>query len=154
MALRFLMMLLVVSLVGCASTQSQNMNAQMQMRIGELEKQVTMKDEEVKSLQEEVRELSYNVDRLNGQVRRDSGSRSSTSSSKSSGKTDDILRVSVSPETVQKALQGAGVYDGAIDGKLGARTRDAISRFQKDHGLKADGVIGQQAWTELKTYLK
>lgn len=154
MALRFLLVLLLAGLSGCASTQSQNASAQLQMRMGELEKQVEMKDEEVKNLQEQVRELSYNVDRLNSQVRKEYGSTRGSSTSRASGKEDDVLRVDVSGEKVQTALANAGFYKGSIDGKLGAKTREAISLFQKDHGLKADGVIGQRTWTELKVYLK
>jgi len=150
-ALRILLVLLLAGLTGCAS--SQNMNSQMQVRVGELERQISMKDEEIKNLQEEVRELSYNVDRLNSQVRKEYGTRS-TVAAKADAKAGDVLRVDVSGTKVQEALQSAGYYKGNIDGKLGAKTREAISQFQKDHGLKADGVIGQKTWTELKTYLK
>ncbi len=154
MALRLLLVVLLAGLAGCASTQTQNSVAQMQMRMGELEKQVEMKDEEVKNLQEQVRELSYNVDRLNSQTRKEYGSSRSSSTTKVSGKDEDVLHVDVSGEKVQTALANAGYYKGAVDGKLGAKTRDAIGQFQKDHGLKADGVIGKRTWAELKTYLK
>jgi len=55
---------------------------------------------------------------------------------------------------VQKALKKAGYYNGAIDGKVGPGTRDAIAAFQKDNGLKADGVCGRGTWAKLKSYLE
>jgi murein L,D-transpeptidase YcbB/YkuD len=150
--IRILMVFLLVALTGCASTQSKNMTAQLQMRVGEMEKQIEMQNEEMSNLQEEVRELSYNIDRLGSTVRKEPLARSS-SGSRTSVKDGEIIRVGVSGESVQKALKNAGYYQGNIDGKIGAKTQDAISQFQKDHGLKADGLVGRQTWTELKTYL-
>lgn len=55
---------------------------------------------------------------------------------------------------IQKALKKAGYYNGALDGKIGPGTRDAIRAFQKDNGLHADGVCGRQTWSKLKSYLE
>ena len=55
---------------------------------------------------------------------------------------------------IQKALKKAGYYNGAIDGKVGPGTRDAIAAFQKDNGLSADGVCGRGTWAKLKSYLE
>jgi outer membrane murein-binding lipoprotein Lpp len=55
---------------------------------------------------------------------------------------------------IQKALKKAGYYNGAIDGKVGPGTRDAISAFQRDNGLTADGVCGRGTWAKLKSYLE
>lgn len=55
---------------------------------------------------------------------------------------------------IQKALKKAGYYSGAIDGKVGPATRDAIAAFQKDNGLTADGVCGRGTWAKLKSYLE
>ena len=65
-----------------------------------------------------------------------------------------IVRVRVSPEKIQRALQAAGVYTGPVDGKIGSGTKEAIIEFQKSHGLKADGVLGKKTWDELKQFLK
>lgn len=35
------------------------------------------------------------------------------------------------------------------DGQFGAQTEKAVKAFQKDHGLKADGIIGPDTWTAL-----
>lgn len=44
---------------------------------------------------------------------------------------------------VQEMLRDLGYYNGSIDGIYGRKTRRAVIRFQKDHGLKADGVVGK-----------
>lgn len=63
-------------------------------------------------------------------------------------------RSSGAPATqIQKALKNAGYYRGPIDGKIGAKTREAITKFQKDNGLKPDGKVGRMTWSELKPYL-
>ena len=60
----------------------------------------------------------------------------------------------VKPSTrdIQQALKNSGFYQGSIDGKMGPLTRDAIREFQRIHGLKDDGVVGKQTWTQLSTY--
>lgn len=55
---------------------------------------------------------------------------------------------------IQRALKKAGYYNGAIDGKVGPGTRDAIAAFQKDNGLTTDGVCGRGTWAKLKSYLE
>jgi peptidoglycan hydrolase-like protein with peptidoglycan-binding domain len=42
---------------------------------------------------------------------------------------------------VQVALQKAGYEPGPIDGVFGPSTREAISRYQRDHGLDVTGNI-------------
>ena len=54
---------------------------------------------------------------------------------------------------IQQALKNAGYYDGTVDGKIGPGTRDAVKAFQRDNGLKPDGVVGRQTWGKLKTHL-
>lgn len=43
-------------------------------------------------------------------------------------------------EDVQTALRQAGYDPGPVDGIAGPRTRDAISAYQLDNGLSADGM--------------
>ena len=54
---------------------------------------------------------------------------------------------------VQTALKNAGFYTGAIDGKIGPKTKSAVIEFQKAKGLKADGKVGPKTWAELEKYL-
>jgi peptidoglycan hydrolase-like protein with peptidoglycan-binding domain len=55
---------------------------------------------------------------------------------------------------IQTALKNAGFDPGAIDGKIGPRTQQAIKEFQRAKGLKVDGVVGPRTWGELEEYLK
>ena len=57
-----------------------------------------------------------------------------------------------STKEIQQALKHAGFYQGAIDGKLGPQTREAIREFQRVHGLKDDGIVGKQTWAKLGSY--
>lgn len=56
-------------------------------------------------------------------------------------------------EEIQTALKNAGYYAGAIDGKLGPRSKKAIENFQKDNGLVVDGKVGPKTWAKLQPYL-
>ena len=42
---------------------------------------------------------------------------------------------------VQAALAQAGYYRGAIDGSLGPATRNALRRYQRNHGLDVNGQV-------------
>lgn len=53
---------------------------------------------------------------------------------------------------IQKALKNAGYYQGALDGKVGSKTKQAIRNFQKDNGLNPDGVCGRQTWSRLQSF--
>lgn len=54
---------------------------------------------------------------------------------------------------IQTALQAIGLYQGAIDGKAGPLTTQAIVQFQEAHQLMADGKVGPKTWALLKPYL-
>ena len=54
---------------------------------------------------------------------------------------------------IQRALQNAGFYKGALDGKIGPKTREAVRQFQQVNGLKVDGVVGKETWSRLSAYL-
>lgn len=51
----------------------------------------------------------------------------------------------------QKALiaKGYSCGNGGADGQFGDGTKDAVMRFQKAHGLKADGIIGKDTCGKL-----
>ena len=57
------------------------------------------------------------------------------------------------PKEIQSALKNAGYYKGAIDGKVGPKTRKAIEDFQKDNGLEVDGKVGRRTWEALSKHL-
>ncbi|MFZ5800036.1 MAG: peptidoglycan-binding domain-containing protein [Candidatus Omnitrophota bacterium] len=56
-------------------------------------------------------------------------------------------------EDIQTALKNTGYYTGAIDGKLGPKSKKAIESFQNDNGLKVDGKVGPRTWEKLKAHL-
>lgn len=53
---------------------------------------------------------------------------------------------------VQEALQSLGYKFGKADGVYGPRTRTAVSRFQRAHDLKEDGLVGDQVRAQLAEY--
>ncbi|MFH0763583.1 MAG: peptidoglycan-binding domain-containing protein [Candidatus Omnitrophota bacterium] len=61
--------------------------------------------------------------------------------------------MAVRNKDIQKALKNAGFYIGAIDGKVGPKTKNAILEFQRAKGLKVDGKVGPKTWAELERYL-
>jgi murein L,D-transpeptidase YcbB/YkuD len=61
--------------------------------------------------------------------------------------------VNMSKRDIQRALRKAGYYHGAIDGKLGRKSRNAIQEFQREHGLKVDGIAGPQTQKALIRYM-
>ena len=55
---------------------------------------------------------------------------------------------------IQRALKNAGFDPGAVDGKMGPRTQQAIKEFQRAKGLKVDGNVGAKTWRELGKHLE
>ncbi|MGP4079628.1 cell wall hydrolase [Pseudalkalibacillus sp. R45] len=50
---------------------------------------------------------------------------------------------------VQHRLQQLGFYKDKVDGVFGSTTKDAVIRFQKANGIKADGVAGNGTFAKL-----
>lgn len=66
----------------------------------------------------------------------------SSAAAPASQASDVVLRV-------QRSLRDRGYYQGPIDGISGPLTRGAVERFQRDRGLRVDGVIGQETLSAL-----
>jgi len=47
---------------------------------------------------------------------------------------------------LQSKLESLGYVVGPIDGIFGPLTERAVKNFQKDHGLKVDGIVGQETY--------
>jgi hypothetical protein len=94
---------------------------------------------------------SYNYDTLKNDTEKIDFEE--TSSARTYNK-KDASNVSLTPKQIQRALKNAGYYQGQIDGKIGPRTQEAIRKFQKAKGLKADGIVGRKTSAELNRYLK
>ena len=52
-------------------------------------------------------------------------------------------------EKLQRLLGEKG-YQVGVDGVFGQATDDAVRKFQKENGLAADGIVGQQTWELLE----
>ena len=155
---------LVVLLAGCATTQPPREMSNLHVKYTQLDRRIKAKEQKIEELESKVRELSDKLESLEAfsmggsldgnMVIMEKGTSQGTSAVKSKSVKDDIIRVSATKKEVQQALKNAGYYQGAIDGKIGQRTKDGIIEFQKDHGLVIDGIIGQKTWTELKSYIE
>lgn len=44
---------------------------------------------------------------------------------------------------------GYDIGPHGVDGDFGADTEAAVLRFQREHGLKADGIVGRETWSGL-----
>lgn len=51
---------------------------------------------------------------------------------------------------LQSKLVQLGYVVGKVDGKFGSKTEVAVKNFQRDHGLRVDGLAGTQTIKELK----
>mgnify|MGYP002407518143 CR=1 FL=1 len=50
---------------------------------------------------------------------------------------------------VQTRLKNWGYLEGSVDGVFGAKTYDAVIKFQKKNGIKADGTVGSKTFAAL-----
>jgi len=157
MVLRLIVgMVLIGSLTGCATAQKPTATNQMQIRMTQMERQLEDQDRDIAELKYAVEGLAKGIQKLVNSIMSQKSSKTASAHrlKASSSGSEGILRVSVTPQEVQKALKNSGYYDGAIGGKLGPDSQSAIKAFQKDHDLKNDGIIGKKTWTELKNYLQ
>jgi peptidoglycan hydrolase-like protein with peptidoglycan-binding domain len=51
----------------------------------------------------------------------------------------------------QQALKQKGLYGGPLDGKIGPETRNAISRFQQQNGLKQSAQLDDETLSDLQS---
>ena len=63
-----------------------------------------------------------------------------------------ILKGKLNIKQLQQTLKVAGFDPGAIDGKVGPKTKEAIMAFQKKHQLKVDGKVGFKTLSALVAY--
>ena len=50
---------------------------------------------------------------------------------------------------LQEKLTALGYYGGPISGNFLGNTRNAVKAFQKQNGLKVDGVVGEETWNAI-----
>lgn len=135
---------LCVALSGCATGRKQSSVEVQGLRnqISVLEEQLQAKNDEISSLK----------DALAKQEPIEEGF---TATAKRSSKKKIIGEVKSrpNPTQIQTALSNAGFDCGAIDGRMGRQTREAIRAFQAAHGLAVDGRVGKNTWNLLREYL-
>lgn len=51
---------------------------------------------------------------------------------------------------LQYRLKTLGYFSPDVTTYFGTKTLDSLTRFQKDYGLKADGIAGTETWKQLK----
>ena len=80
-----------------------------------------------------------------------SGSSSGSSSGTSTGLTRTLRRGYTGDDViaVQERLKELGYYTGSIDGVYGSGSIAAATAFQKNNGLKVDGLTGQSTYAAL-----
>lgn len=52
---------------------------------------------------------------------------------------------------LQGDLRGLGYRPGRADGLFGPRTEHAVRRFQREHGLVVDGIVGPKSLAALRS---
>jgi len=136
-----LVIAVIITLSGCATGRKQaDLEIQgLKNQVSALETQVQDKDKEILALREA---LSKTTEDKYAKVKSEEGYTESL---------ETKFRPSV--KQIQIALKNAGYNPGAIDGKMGRQTRDAIKAFQRANNLVADGHVGKRTWSLLKEYL-
>lgn len=157
-----LMIVLVATLAvgGCATTQTKvSLVNELQGQVSELSTRVEAQEKEIVDLKYSLKEMGDKVEAKEWEnAEEKSAAIAKTSSTavvkvSTNKESSSVIKVNATAEQVQKALKNAGVYDGVVDGKIGSKTKASIAEFQKQHNLRADGVIGQKTWNEMKQYL-
>jgi peptidoglycan hydrolase-like protein with peptidoglycan-binding domain len=131
---------LALLLAGCATTgknMSTQTKQQLQEQVQELQDRIVFLEEEVQGKDREISELENEF--------------GNTPNTKQKIESTPAKQLSV--RQIQTALKNAGFYKGVVDGKLGTQTKSAIKQFQREHGLKADGIVGRRTTIELNKYL-
>ena len=133
----FVVFLTLTFITGCATTRAKRPDP-----VTDLNNQVTQLQSEVQQKDLEIQELQSQLESYKQAV----GTTSSYSGNRV-GKKSKIIKVSgVSTVDVQNALKRAGYDPGPIDGAAGHKTKSSIKQFQRDHGLTADGIVGEKTW--------
>ena len=147
----------LVLLAGLAALASGCAGAGTRQELARLDSQVGLLEERVGQLERTgaagyssaaVPEAAPEASALTG----DAGMTATPAKRRASSTSSTKRSVKPSTREIQQALKNAGFYQGAMDGKMGPMTRDAIKEFQRINGLPDDGVVGRRTWGKLKAY--
>jgi murein L,D-transpeptidase YcbB/YkuD len=122
----------MILLNGCASGRRQS-----DMEIQSLRNQITLLESQAQSKEEELSSLRGILNKPEAQR-------------------EAIVEPWTRPKArdIQAALLNAGYNPGAVDGRIGRQTKEAIRAFQKANNLSADGKVGKKTWELLRGYLE
>lgn len=90
-------------------------------------------------------------------LKKGSSSSSSSSSKSSKSSSSSLLKQGSRGKEVkdlQQTLKKRGYYVGNVDGIFGPKTFRAVCEFQRDAGIKSDGIVGPQTRKALEDMLK
>ncbi len=132
-----LFLVVAATMTGCATTRARHAAE------NDSAAQITALQNELQAKDQQIQDLQYQL-----QSKQNTMESGFTGSNR---KSSAINAVGVTASDVQKALTRAGLDPGPVDGHIGKKTRRAIKRFQKEHGLTADGVVGEKTWALLKS---
>lgn len=146
----------VVGLAGCTLILSGCAGAQTRQGVARLQSQVGLLEERVAQLERSVTTgpvMPLSRETAPAELGITAAQPVQPKTARSSGKSS-TAKTALKPSTrdIQQALKNAGFYQGAIDGKMGPMTREAVKEFQRLHGLSDDGVVGKQTWAKLSAY--
>lgn len=125
-------------LIGCATTKKHAVNTESE----DLKNQVSV-------LETQLQEKDTRISELESQLQ---GAQAKSASEQVAPIAKEVMERPTARQ-IQVALQKAGFDPGIIDGRIGKKTREAISAFQVANGLVADGRVGKDTWAKLKEYL-
>ena len=137
------LVIFVVGLSGCATARKQK-----ELEIQGLKNQITVLESQLQSKDEEMGSLRETISRQQEKAAQDV-------IKKSGSKKKVIAEAKSRPKTkqIQVALKNGGFYTGAVDGKKGRQTREAIRAFQRANNLNVTGKADKSTWALLKSYL-
>jgi septal ring factor EnvC (AmiA/AmiB activator) len=126
---------------GCATARKKKTIEELEScknQVAMLESQVQSRDEEIVSLRDQLSRMQEsNVKTTNI----------------STGRVASKVKSRPNIKQIQTALNNAGYNPGAIDGKMGKSTKEAIRALQRDNKLHIDGKVGKKTWSLLRPYL-
>lgn len=131
---------IIFSVSGCATCKNKDLEIQgLKNEISVLASQSQNKEEEINNLKQALIKSEQEKEALSQRI-----------TDKESG-----CEVKSRPniKQIQIALKNAGYNPGAVDGRMGRQTKDAIKLFQKNNDLRADGRVGKKTWKLLCPYL-
>ena len=147
--------ILLVSNTGCARKKSTDKVAALQAQMGVITDELVRLDQSLQETRSAIQAEETHQNDLQSELGKSKSRLGSLYEEESVIK--GIYRTPSGFElpsiSIQKALKNAGFYQGNLDGKIGAQTREAIKAFQRENSLEADGVVGRRTWSKLKTYI-